>query len=247
MRGFLLVLLFGVTVGLDDDKIINGYNCPPHSQPWQVFFTTDNYRWCGGSIINEWWVISAAHCEKPADSLVAHIGEHNTEVDEGTEQHIVASKVISHPFYNPRTVDNDIMLVKLSKPIRFNNYIRPIELTSSHPSVGQECLVSGWGNLLNDGGVQYPAQLQCLDVPVLSLKTCHQAYPGRISRNMFCAGFIEGGKDSCQGDSGGPLVCNGKLEGIVSWGIGCAVRNYPGVYTEVYNYISWVRDTMQNN
>ncbi|GCB78591.1 hypothetical protein scyTo_0016839 [Scyliorhinus torazame] len=139
------------------------------------------------------------------------------------------------------------MLVKLSKPIRFNNYIRPIELTSSHPSVGQECLVSGWGNLLNDGGVQYPAQLQCLDVPVLSLKTCHQAYPGRISRNMFCAGFIEGGKDSCQGDSGGPLVCNGKLEGIVSWGIGCAVRNYPGVYTEVYNYISWVRDTMQNN
>ncbi|XP_041032620.1 trypsin-3-like [Carcharodon carcharias] len=93
----------------------------------------------------------------------------------------------------------------------------------------------------------YPADLQCLDVPVLPPSTCQKDYPGSITSSMFYAGFMEGGKDSCQGDSGGPLVCNGKLEGIVSWGIGCAERNYPGVYTEVCNYISWIRDTMENN
>ncbi|XP_041032784.1 trypsin-3-like isoform X1 [Carcharodon carcharias] len=247
MRLFLLVSLLGLAVAGDDDKIINGYSCPPHSQPWQVIFTTDTYRWCGGSVINEWWILSAAHCEQPAHTLVAYIGDHDTNVHEGTEQYIGASKVIIHPHYNPQTLDNDVMLVKLSSPVQFNSYVRPIELSSSCPTAGLQCLVSGWGNLLNDGEVLYPADLQCLDVPVLSPSTCQKAYPGSITSSMFCAGFMEGGKDSCQGDSGGPLVCNEKLEGIVSWGIGCAERNYPGVYTKVCNYTSWIRDTMENN
>uniref|UniRef100_UPI00398EC7EE trypsin-3-like isoform X2 n=1 Tax=Pristiophorus japonicus TaxID=55135 RepID=UPI00398EC7EE len=245
MELYLLALLVGASVALDDDKIVNGYECPPHSQPWQVYFTTDGHRWCGGSLIDEWWVLSAAHCE--ADTLVAHIGEHNTYVDEGSEQHIVASKVIAHPAYNPRSIDNDIMLVKLSAAAQFNGYIRPIQLSTSCPFAGTQCLVSGWGNLLNNGGVQYPADLQCLDLPVLPENTCQEAYPGLISRNMVCAGFLEGGKDSCQGDSGGPMVCDGRLEGIVSWGYGCAEQNYPGVYTKVCNYISWIRSTMEQN
>ncbi|XP_067831303.1 uncharacterized protein [Heptranchias perlo] len=232
---------------LEGDKIIDGYVCSPHSQPWQVYFTANSYRWCGGSIISEWWLLSAAHCEQPANTLVAHIGEHNTNVEEGTEQHIVAAKVIIHPLYNPRTFDNDIMLVKLSKPVQLDDYAKPIQLSRACPSPGLRCLVSGWGNLLNDGGVQYPAKLQCLDLPLLPEDICRNVYPGQITRNMFCAGFLEGGKDACQGDSGGPVVCDGKLEGIVSWGSGCAQRNFPGVYTKVCNYISWIRNTMERN
>ncbi|XP_072441986.1 serine protease 1-like [Chiloscyllium punctatum] len=151
MELLTLALLLGAAVAADDDKIVNGYECPPHSQPWQVFFTTDNSRWCGGSIIDEWWVLSAAHCEKPAHSLVAHIGEHNTDVEEGTEQHIQVAKVISHPSYDYGTIDNDIMLVKLSKPVQFSQYANPIQLSSSCPSAGLQCLVSGWGNVLNNG------------------------------------------------------------------------------------------------
>ncbi|NXB41554.1 TRY2 protein, partial [Eulacestoma nigropectus] len=90
----------------------------------------------------------------------------------------------------------------------------------------------------------YPNTLQCLKAPILSATECSESYPGRITKNMVCAGFLEGGKDSCQGDSGGPMVCNGELQGIVSWGFGCAQRDHPGVYTKVCNFVSWVQETI---
>uniref|UniRef100_A0A8C3C2X4 trypsin n=1 Tax=Cairina moschata TaxID=8855 RepID=A0A8C3C2X4_CAIMO len=90
----------------------------------------------------------------------------------------------------------------------------------------------------------YPELLQCLKAPILSNQECQDAYPGEITSNMICIGFLEGGKDSCQGDSGGPVVCNGELQGIVSWGIGCALKGYPGVYTKVCNYVDWIQETI---
>uniref|UniRef100_A0A8V0ZWW0 Peptidase S1 domain-containing protein n=1 Tax=Gallus gallus TaxID=9031 RepID=A0A8V0ZWW0_CHICK len=93
----------------------------------------------------------------------------------------------------------------------------------------------------------YPDVLQCLNAPVLSSSQCSSAYPGRITSNMICIGYLNGGKDSCQGDSGGPVVCNGQLQGIVSWGFGCAQKGYPGVYTKVCNYVSWIKTTMSSN
>ncbi|MEQ2176776.1 hypothetical protein GOODEAATRI_031542, partial [Goodea atripinnis] len=167
------------------------------------------------------------------------LGEHNIAVSEGTEQFIDSTKVIRHPSYNSYTLDNDIMLIKLS--------------------------------------TNYPDTLRCLDAPILSDTNCRNSYPGQITSNMFCAGFLEGGKDSCQvrhvklqhsenksifrrllltpllifymfqGDSGGPVVCNGQLQGIVSWGYGCAQKNQPGVYTKVCNYKTWIQNTMSSN
>ncbi|KAL8219750.1 UNVERIFIED_CONTAM: hypothetical protein K2H54_032759 [Gekko kuhli] len=204
------------------------------------------YRWCGGSLINDRWVISAAHCYKSPSTLVAHLGEHDTAAEEGTEQRIQVEKAIRYPQYNSRTIDNDFMLIKLAQPARFGAFVQPIDISQSCPVAGEKCLVSGWGNTLTTG-VFYPDNLQCLDVPILSTSACQAAYPGRITSNMFCTGYIEGGKDSCQGDSGGPLVCNGKLSGVVSWGQGCAQRNYPGVYAPVCNYKAWIEEVMANN
>uniref|UniRef100_A0A3Q4H516 trypsin n=1 Tax=Neolamprologus brichardi TaxID=32507 RepID=A0A3Q4H516_NEOBR len=81
-------------------------------------------------------------------------------------------------------------------------------------------------------------ELRSVEVELFT--SCWNYYPFRITNNMICAGSRSGGRDSCQGDSGGPLVCNGKFEGIVSWGIGCAISYYPGVYTKVRNYIGWM-------
>ncbi|XP_043935330.1 trypsin-like [Protopterus annectens] len=93
----------------------------------------------------------------------------------------------------------------------------------------------------------YPSRFQCLDIPVLSDASCRSAYPGQITANMICLGFLEGGKDSCQDDSGGPAVCNGQLQNIMSWGDKCPQNNNPGVYTKVCNYTAWVQNIIINS
>uniref|UniRef100_A0A672QTX5 Zgc:92590 n=1 Tax=Sinocyclocheilus grahami TaxID=75366 RepID=A0A672QTX5_SINGR len=113
------------------------------SEPWQVYITS-NGQPCGGSLINERWVVSAAHC-KIASHLTVHLGEHNVYVEEGTEQRIGAEKVIPHPKYNDYTTDNDFMLIKLKEPAIFNEYVKPIPLATKCSSAGEQCLVSGWG------------------------------------------------------------------------------------------------------
>nr|CAA50484.1 trypsinogen IV b-form [Homo sapiens] len=226
----------------DDDKIVGGYTCE-NSLPYQVSLNSGSH-FCGGSLISEQWVVSAAHCYKTR--IQVRLGEHNIKVLEGNEQFINAAKIIRHPKYNRDTLDNDIMLIKLSSPAVINARVSTISLPTAPPAAGTECLISGWGNTLSFGA-DYPDELKCLDAPVLTQAECKASYPGKITNSMFCVGFLEGGKDSCQRDSGGPVVCNGQLQGVVSWGHGCAWKNRPGVYTKVYNYVDWIKDTIAAN
>ena len=118
------------------------------------------------------------------------------------------------------------------------------------PEVGSTCFVSGWG-ALKEGGNKLPKRLQYVGVPMISSQTCNDAYAayGGITENMICAGFDQGGKDSCQGDSGGPFICmeNGTpvITGVVSWGVGCAQAEFPGVYAKVTNYLSWIKANLE--
>ncbi|XP_008148678.1 cationic trypsin-3-like [Eptesicus fuscus] len=246
MKAFLFLALLGAAVAFpedDDDKIVGGYTCRKNSIPYQVSLNA-GYHFCGGALINDQWVVSAAHCYK--SRIQVRLGEHNIEVIEGSEQFINSAKIIRHPKYNPSTIDNDIMLIKLSSPATISSRVSTVSLPRTCADVGTQCLISGWGNTQSIGS-NYPELLQCLDAPVLSDSVCRNAYPGQITNNMMCLGFLEGGKDSCQGDSGGPVVCNGQLQGIVSWGYGCAMKGKPGVYTKVCNYVRWIQDTMASN
>ncbi|XP_030327457.1 trypsin I-P1-like [Strigops habroptila] len=245
MKYLLFVAFVGVAVAFpvsndDDDKIVGGYTCKENSVPFQVSLNI-GYHFCGGSLITSQWVVSAAHCYQ--SSMQVLLGKHNLALTESTQQVIKASKIIRHSRFNSATLDNDIMLIKLSTPAQLNDAVQTVSLPTSCVSEGTTCVISGWGNLLSTSTL-YPDTLQCLDAPVLSSKDCSRAYPGQITSNMICVGYLEGGKDSCQGDSGGPVACNGQLQGIVSWGIGCAQRGYPGVYTKVCNYVSWIEDTI---
>ncbi|XP_055454274.1 anionic trypsin-2 [Psammomys obesus] len=246
MRALLFLALVGAAVAFpvdDDDKIVGGYTCQKHSVPYQVSLNS-GYHFCGGSLINNQWVVSAAHCYK--SRIQVRLGEHNINVLEGNEQFVNSAKVIRHPNYNSRTLDNDIMLIKLSSPVTLNARVATVALPTSCVCAGTQCLISGWGNTLSSG-VKNPDLLQCLDAPVLSQAACEASYTGKITNNMICVGFLEGGKDSCQGDSGGPVVCNGQLQGVVSWGYGCAQKNNPGVYTKVCNYVDWIQNTIAAN
>ncbi|XP_064319698.1 trypsin I-P1 [Phalacrocorax carbo] len=249
MKYILFVTFVGVAVAFpinaddDDDKIVGGYTCAANSVPYQVSLNS-GYHFCGGSLINSQWVLSAAHCYK--SRIQVQLGKQNLALTESTQQLINSAKVIRHSGYSSATLDNDIMLIKLAEPAQLNRAVQTIPLPTSCVATGTTCLISGWGNTLSNDN-PYPDNLQCLKAPVLSSSKCTKAYPGKITKNMICVGFMEGGKDSCQGDSGGPVVCNGQLQGIVSWGIGCAQKGYPGVYTKVCNYVSWIKATMSAN
>ncbi|XP_076008777.1 trypsin-1-like [Genypterus blacodes] len=137
------------------------------------------------------------------------------------------------------------MLIKLSKPATINNFVKPVALPTSCAPAGTMCKVSGWGN--TQSSTANGNKLQCLNIPILSDSDCKSSYPGMITNSMFCAGYLAGGKDSCQGDSGGPVVCNGVLQGVVSWGYGCAERDHPGVYAKVCVLVDWLKSAMANN
>ncbi|XP_048086126.1 trypsin-2-like [Alosa alosa] len=246
MHLYIHVLILGASVafGLDDDKIVGGYECKPHTRPWQVSLK-NSWHFCGGTLISDRWVVSAAHCYKDASEIILVLGDHEIRYNEGSEQEISAELVIRHPDYDRYNINNDIMLVKLKEPAVLNEFVQTMALPTSCAPAGTQCHVSGWGSTNSPFGCRWC--LNCLDLPILSLKDCERSYPDRITSSMFCAGFLEGGKDSCQGDSGGPLICNNELQGVVSWGWGCAEADRPGVYAKVCQFTDWIKSTMASH
>ncbi|XP_063800015.1 trypsin-2-like isoform X2 [Pseudophryne corroboree] len=152
-----------------------------------------------------------------------------------------------HPEYNSTTYDNDIMLLKLASPAIMNDYVSAISLPTEPVDDDTICIISGWGST-SSPDESYPDVLQCLNITTISASVCQELSGNDIiTDNMICAGDLEGGKDSCQGDSGGPLVCGSVLQGITSWGdFICGTPNKPGIYTKVFNYLSWIKDIMEN-
>ena len=161
----------------------------------------------------------------------------------GTEQDVNVTQIIIHENYrSPFTYSNDIALLKLAKPVNLTQGVGPACLPDSNNSLfNKTCWITGWGTL-SSGGNQ-PNVLMQASVPLVSRQRCLEAHPHDLDNTMLCAGLVQGGVDACQGDSGGPLVCefNGKwyLEGVTSWGNGCASPNTFGVYSKVRVFIPW--------
>merc|ERR1712002_825150 len=171
MLSLVFVLLIGAAFA-EEDKIVGGYECEKHSQPHTVSLNS-GYHFCGGSLVNENWVVSAAHCYK--SRVQVRLGEHHIAVDEGTEQWISSSRVIRHPNYSSYNTNNDIMLIKLSKPATLNQYVQTVALPTSCAPAGTMCLVSGWGNTMSSTADRN--KLQCLKIPILSHETATTPTP----------------------------------------------------------------------
>ncbi|XP_076839304.1 coagulation factor X [Brachyhypopomus gauderio] len=234
-------------------RIVNGEDCPPGECPWQALLVNeDKIGFCGGTILNEYFILSAAHCMNQSRSITVILGEFDTLVREGREVTHVVDKVLVHMSYVPETYHNDIALIKLVKPIKFTKFILPACLPDRDFAERvlmqqDDGMVSGFGRLY-EGGPQ-SSVLQKLTVPFVDRATCMESTKFKISNRMFCAGYDKETKDACQGDSGGPHVTKYKntwfATGVVSWGEGCARKGKYGVYTQVSKYIKWIETVME--
>lgn len=229
---------------LADGRIVGGERAKIEDFPYQVSLRSNGNHVCGGSIIGDRYIITAAHCiYSTMPSLytiqagsVTYKGDKNAQVRR-------IKKIIRHPEYSDKLHSNDICFVILDKPLKFNEYVQPLALPEYQTKLteGTDVVISGWGTI-EEGVNSLPEHLQFVQVPVVSNEKCNKKYQGRVSKDMLCAGFEDGGRDSCQGDSGGPLVSNGKLYGVVSWGRGCGRPRFPGVYARVSYFTEWINE-----
>lgn len=231
-------------------KIVGGDTAVRGSWPWQVSIQYLGSHFCGGSLINNNWILSAAHCFQSAQTstpsgLTVSLGKQSLQTSESNTQTISVAQIINHPSYVDSTHDNDIALLQLSSSVTFSAYIQPVCLAAAGSTLGSGTLVwvTGWGAISSGVNLPYPQNLQEVEVPIVSNAACASSYDS-INSNMMCAGLSQGGKDSCQGDSGGPLVIKQNTSwtqaGVVSFGRGCALPDFPGVYARVSEYQNWI-------
>ncbi|XP_065367787.1 trypsin beta-like [Calliphora vicina] len=227
-----------------DGRIVGGEDTTIDSYPYQVSIRLFGSHICGGSIVNNRVVITAAHCIYSFLGASAYSVQYGTTVVGGDNNVVLVERIIKNENYDSSVINNDVALIFLASDIPYSATAKPIQLASEEPAPGTPAVVSGWGTLTEGGSAA--SILQQVSVEIVARPECQEKYSdvNQITDKMVCAGVNGGGKDACQGDSGGPLVANGKLAGIVSWGVGCAQKNFPGVYSNVATLRNWIDANM---
>lgn len=225
-------------------RIVNGTTTNIRNAKFTVYLRQNGKFICGGSLVTPQQVITAAHCVKnvnPAQLTVVGGATYLSEI--GVRRSV--SKIMTPKEYNAKTYHSDIAVLKLSGDMKGNN-IETIELCKDNWKLGDSIDVYGWG-ALSEHNNRESNQLRTVRVPLVTRKKCSDMYKrdgSSITNTMFCAGDLKG-KDSCFGDSGGPAIFQNQLCGVVSWGVGCARTNFPGVYTSIKTVRNFIDRAMK--
>ena len=263
----------GLTTCGSASRIVNGVEAVANSWPWIVRLDISDSL-CGGTVIGDKYVLTAAHCCEgaQASTTMLNFGDHDAMAADANEFSMQAEQIFIHESYEgtcSRCATNfDVCLIKTASSIFTQgtsvgcgaSCVAAACMPDQAATHGDACWTAGWGTTSSNGPVSDKLLSQGVNIMSDTYCDTHSQNDIQLSgSDELCAGLpdIDGngltdaGADACQGDSGGPLVCNvnGKatINGIVSWGVGCAWEGYPGIYGEVFDYKSWIEGIMAAN
>ncbi|XP_042722758.1 enteropeptidase [Lagopus leucura] len=232
-------------------RIVGGSDARREAWPWIVSLRFNSRPVCGASLVNEEWLVTAAHCvygrqlQPSTWKAVLGLYDQSNMTDTLTVVQNI-DQIVINPHYNKLTKDSDIALMHLQNKVQYTDYIHPICLPQENQQFlpGINCSIAGWGAIRYEGPTSNI--LQEAEVPLILNEKCQEWLPEyTITENMICAGYDMGGVDSCQGDSGGPLMSEDGnqwvLVGVTSFGYKCAVAQRPGVYVRVAMFVDWIQ------
>ncbi|XP_034178570.2 trypsin-1-like [Osmia lignaria lignaria] len=241
-------------------RITDGEDATPGEFPYQVSIQwgipqiIKHSHFCGGSILNEWYILTAGHCIQKIGELRVIAGKYYLQKNENTEQTINVAKTIVHAGYPGGVAQHDIALLKLEKPLKFNSNVKPIHLPAQGQNQGGQAILSGWGSTQKSiRPTVLPNKLQKAVVPILSNEECLKELKSKpivgkqpeLFSTQVCSGTSGKEVSACSGDSGGPLAQGNGAEavqvGIASWVMmPCGSTRMPSVYTRVASYVDWI-------
>ncbi|KPP65341.1 serine protease-like protein precursor-like, partial [Scleropages formosus] len=271
---FLFTLIFWCFFSDLGECITGGNEAAPHSRPYMASIQKNGRHECGGFLVKEQWLMSAAHCfREGTEGVKIVLGAHSLKEPEQSKQEFTISELHSHPDFNTDNYDSDIALVKvkyklmratgagrsgphlfrlplhlqLDRPAVLSDAVKTLELQQAggrEPQPEEEVSAAGWGSTNNRGS--RPDKLQEVFVEVMLPTLCCRSdyYSTKFTANMMCAARRQ--KDTCDGDSGGPLLYKGVAVGVTSnGGKKCGTSRKPGVYTIISKFTAWINKIIQ--